>query len=426
MFSVWKWRLIAFSRKLWVRASLFALLGVITALVAAAVQALLPHTMGEGFGADAVEPILTVLASSMLAVTTFALGIMVSALSGAAQTATPRAVQLLMQDGTTQNVLATFLGAFLFSLVGIIALKAGIYGAGGRLVLFVASLVVVAVIVLTMLRWIAHLANFGRMRDVLARMERAASGALRARMEAPYLGGHPLRTAPETGARAVTSDRVGYVQHLDAGALDAAAEAAGLRALVAALPGAFVGPATPLCHLAGERAALAAADPADFARAFSIGPVREFDQDPRFGLQVLAEVASRALSPAVNDPGTAIDVIGRAVRLLAPSGSRRELVLRHPHIWVPEIRMQDLFEDVFRPIARDGAALVEVQMRLQKALADLSRINPAAFGRAAAQASAEALARAEAALSIEADKQILRELAANVAGRQDVARPPGI
>ena len=52
------------------------------------------------------------------------------------------------------------------------------------------------------------------------------------------------------------------------------------------------------------------------AEAFTIGAERTFDQDPRFGLCVLAEIASRALSPAVNDPGTAIDVIGRAVRLL--------------------------------------------------------------------------------------------------------------
>ena len=46
---------------------------------------------------------------------------------------------------------------------------------------------------------------------------------------------------------------------------------------------------------------------------------READLRPRpvFGLCVLAENASRALSPAVNDPGTAIDVIGRGVRLLA-------------------------------------------------------------------------------------------------------------
>lgn len=78
------------------RASLYALLGVVTALIAARAQVLLPTGVGQGFGVGVVETILTILASSMLAVTTFSLGIMVSALAGAARNATPRAVTLLM------------------------------------------------------------------------------------------------------------------------------------------------------------------------------------------------------------------------------------------------------------------------------------------------------------------------------------------
>ncbi|WP_127901043.1 DUF2254 domain-containing protein [Solirhodobacter olei] len=418
MFSVWKWRLVAFSRKLWVRASLYALLGVVTALVAAGVQGFLPSGAGKSFGAGSVDAILTILASSMLAVTTFSLGIMVSALSGAAQAATPRAVVLLMQDGTTQNVLATFLGTFLFSLVGIIALKAGLYGAGGRLVLFIVTLVMVAVIVLTMLRWIAHLSEFGRMRDVLSRVERAAEAALAARLAAPYLGGHPRRGPLPDGAHPVFPDRIGYVQHLDTGALESVAEGAGVQVHVAALPGAFVDPSRPLAHVVGP-AETGVKD--RIAAAFTIGQARSFEQDPRFGLQVLAEVASRALSPAVNDPGTAIDVLGRAVRLIALWGAPGEALLKHPHIWVPEIAARELFEDVFRPIARDGASLVEVQIRLQKALATLARLDRADFGHAAARQSDDALARAEAALAVEADREILRDL--NVAVRTAAGVP---
>jgi uncharacterized membrane protein len=49
----------------------------------------------------------------------------------------------------------------------------------------------------------------------------------------------------------------------------------------------------------------------------SLSRMRSFAQDPRFCLSVMAEIACRALSPAVNDPGTAIDVIGRGVRILS-------------------------------------------------------------------------------------------------------------
>ena len=79
-----------------------------------------------------------------------------------------------------------------------------------------------------------------------------------------------------------------------------------------------------------------------------------------FGLTVLAEVASRALSPAVNDPGTAIDAIGRGVRLLTRWGKHGDISLRYPRLWVPKILTGGLFEDFFRPIARGGAGMAEV------------------------------------------------------------------
>jgi uncharacterized membrane protein len=53
-------------------------------------------------------------------------------------------------------------------------------------------------------------------------------------------------------------------------------------------------------------------------KAFVIGDMRYFDEDPRFGLTL---PASRALSPAVNDPGTAIQIISSYVRLFSLWGT---------------------------------------------------------------------------------------------------------
>ena len=133
MLSKWQWLLTQLSRKLWIRASLFAVVGVITALFAASLERVLPQALSFSIGGDSVGHILNNLASSMLTVTTFSLGVMVSAYSAASNSATPRATQLVREDPVTQNVLATFLGTFLFSLVGIIALNAGMYGEKGRI-----------------------------------------------------------------------------------------------------------------------------------------------------------------------------------------------------------------------------------------------------------------------------------------------------
>ena len=50
---------------------------------------------------------------------------------------------------------------FLFSLVGIIALNMGAYGERGRVILFIVTLVVIALILITLLRWIQHLTSLG-------------------------------------------------------------------------------------------------------------------------------------------------------------------------------------------------------------------------------------------------------------------------
>ena len=61
-----------------------------------------------------------------------------------------------MEDTTTHNALATFIGSFLFSLVGLIALSTGVYGDQGRVLLFAVTIAVVILIVYTLLRWIDH------------------------------------------------------------------------------------------------------------------------------------------------------------------------------------------------------------------------------------------------------------------------------
>ena len=84
----------------------------------------------------------------MLAVTTFSLSIAVQAFSAASGSATPRATVLLQEGRTTQNVLATFLGALLFGLVGLISLRADLHEASGKVVVFLFTIVVLVLVAL--------------------------------------------------------------------------------------------------------------------------------------------------------------------------------------------------------------------------------------------------------------------------------------
>src|SRR5690606_23335851 len=129
------------------------------------------------------------------------------------------------------------------------------------------------------------------------------------------------------------------VRHVDLAALQAVAEAAGCAIWVAALPGSFVHPGAPLLWVG---APASEAEGATCLDAFDIGATRSFDQDPRFGLSVLTEIAERALSPAVNDPGSAIDILGRTVRLLAICTETRSPEVRYNRLWVPPLTVAEM------------------------------------------------------------------------------------
>ncbi|TWD57957.1 putative membrane protein [Agrobacterium vitis] len=421
MISKWRWIVLRFVKRLWFRPAIFALIGLATALFSVFFSPQLPPSLAGKIGADAVDGILNILATSMLTVTTFSLTSMVTAYGSAASNATPRATRLVVEDSTTQNVVATFIGAFLFSLVGIVSLSTGAYGDQGRVILFVATLIVIAVIVLTLLRWVDHLSRLGQMIDTIGRVEAATANAMQARQGNPYLGGLPLPKSPESDLSGfiIHAQAIGYIQHVDVGALNTIAKEHKTVLDLMAVSGSFVGPNRPIAKLG---VAVDDKTKASIQAAFTIADTRSYEQDPRFGFCVLSEIASRALSPAVNDPGTAIDVIGRAVRLLAmmqpgedekTDPERKTSDVAFPHVRVPALDIQDLFADVFAPIGRDGAAMIEVQICLQKALADLSSYGDD-FTLAARTQSRRAMQHAKKALVLAEDFDRLSDIRTDI------------
>ena len=413
MQSKWQWLLSQLTRTLWLRASLVGLMGVLVALLALPAQNLISKPIPFEIGSNAVDTILQILATSMLTVTIFSLSVMVSAYNAASSGVTPRATTLIKQDPTTQNVLATFLGSFLFSLVGIIALSTNLYGEEGRFILFIATLAVIFWIVIALLRWIEHLSELGRVSNTTNQVEKKVQEALDERIKVPSLGGHPIKDPGKLPDNAIEVfvHKLGYVQHVDVTSLAQLSEDNDVEIGVLALPGTLTHPGKSVAWYIGQ---LEESCIETIRNAFTIDMERSYDQDPRFGFSVLAEIASRALSPAVNDPGTAIEVINRLTRLfLAFKGQDAKVEpenILHDRLHVATLSLQDMLEDGFLPIARDGAAVLEVQLRLQKALRTLKENEPGLFSQGVQHISSLALEYAEKSDMLEAEKQRLREL----------------
>ncbi|MDX1706677.1 DUF2254 domain-containing protein [Pseudidiomarina sp.] len=415
MSSRYIWQLHEIFKKVWVRVISFTLLALLSVVLARVLAPYLPEAIALQIGEKTVEDMLSILTSSMLAVTTFSLAIAVSAFAAATESATPRATILLQEDRTTQNVLATFLGAFLFGLVGLIALHAKLYSEAGRVVVFLFTATVIGLVVVALIRWIGHLMEFGRMGDTLDRVERAATASLTKRLESPFLGGRPQTEPVPDHCVAVVSVETGYIQHIDMQELQNCADKMDTEIYVRCLPATFVHRGDVLMSVAATDMTDEAADA--MRRAMTTGSHRTFEGDPRFGLIVMTEIASKALSPAVNDPGTAIDVLGRLTRILSNWRDRPDADVQFSRLMVPAITAADVFEDAFRPIARDGAGFVEVQIRLQKSLAALARVVPDAFAVPARKMSEDALERARRASLLPADMAAIQAASVTSSGK---------
>ncbi len=102
------------------------------------------------------------------------------------------------------------------------------------------------------------------------------------------------------------------------------AEAQRLDGVIEFVPqvGDFVAADEPLFRL---YQAAAGANDAELRKAVAFGPERTMEQDPMFAFRILVDIAIKALSPAINDPTTAVLSIDQIHRLL------RYVGLRHLH-----------------------------------------------------------------------------------------------
>lgn len=177
------------AQQLWIRPLVFCLLAVTAAFAAAAADRIGLHDFFPEIQNDTVEKLLSIIAASMLGVATFAVGSMVSAYASVSNSATPRAFMLVISDDKSKTALSTFLAAFIFSVVSLIAIKTGLYGRAGVFVIFAMTILVLGWVVLMFVRWVDQIARLGRLGTTIDRVERAAIAAIEQRRRSPHLGG---------------------------------------------------------------------------------------------------------------------------------------------------------------------------------------------------------------------------------------------
>ena len=337
---------------------------------------------------------------------------MISAFAAASSTATPRSFKLVVADDVSQNALSIYIGSFIYSIVASVAFKNGYYGKAGHFVLFILTLTVFLLVIITFIRWVERISKLGRLEHTIQKIEDITTKTFEKRIRVRRMGGSPIIVREDKGVP-IYSDEIGYILYVKMDRLQEVATQLKVIITLNCMPGTFIAPDRVIAFVVSPHDQLPIEDKERLSKAFVIGKSRSYYADPRFGLIALSEIASRALSPGINDPGTALSIINSYVRLFhlwfkkndnGPSDD-----VKYTRIEVPEIEASDIFEDAFRPISRDGADNIEVMIRMQKALTSIHSFVPDDVKEIALKSAQEAYKRAELALSYPGDLELLKK-----------------
>ncbi len=397
------------SEKLWFKPLIFCLLSIGGALIAHLADDTFLTDIVPDIKNDSLDDLLSTLSNSMLVIAIFAVGSMLSAFAAASGTATPRSFKLIVADDVSQNALSIYIGSFIFSIVASVAFKNGYYGKAGYFVLFVLTLTVFLVVIITFLRWVERISKLGRLGHTIKKIEDVTAKTFQKRINVPRMGGACIIDRENKGIP-IYNDEIGYIQHVNMNSLQELAESLKVIITLNCLPGTFVTPDRANAYIVSSKKDFSFHDKEKLSKVFIMGNTRSYYEDPRFGLIALSEIASRALSPAINDPGTAIAIINSNVKLFHLWFLNKDSNLKkvkYTRIEVPEIDASDIFEDAFRPIARDGASNIEVMLRLQKAFKSIYSFVPEEVKGIVLENAQYAFDRAELSIDYKGDLELL-------------------
>jgi uncharacterized membrane protein len=267
--------------------------------------------------ADGARQILTALAAAVITVIGVVFSIMIVTLTLASTQFGPRMLRNFIRDRGTQVTLGTFVATFVYAVLTLVSIGPGPHGDFVPHVSVTVLLGLVLIDLGVLVYFIHHIAMSIQLPQVIASIARDLSGAIeiesmpeqRGPGAAPMTGpsvAEVMRRIEQSGG-VVEAPGSGYLQFIRHDDLVRMATRTGAVMRLLHRPGNFVVAGQPLARVWPASAAPAVAR--ELAGAHVTGPVRTLAQDIAFAVDQLAEIAIRALSPAVNDTFTALTCI---------------------------------------------------------------------------------------------------------------------
>jgi uncharacterized membrane protein len=273
--------------------------------------------------AERAQVVVSSFSASMLTFLVFVLSSLLMVVQLASAQLTPRIMFIAFTDIQGRIMTCMLLFSFLFGTAILARIE------DGNVPLLGTKLAILSVLicVILFLRFIPHL---GMSLRPLSLMQRVA-GEAQAAIENAYP--HFYETAASDDADPVPTKSIreeaqviihegpsGVLLAFGAAELVKAARSAGCIVELIAQVGDFVSRGDPLFRILPPDRPI---DPRTLHNMVAMGAERTLEQDPVFAFRIIVDIAIRALSPAINDPTTAVLAIDQLERLLRDLGSRQ-------------------------------------------------------------------------------------------------------
>jgi uncharacterized membrane protein len=353
---------------LWVVPFLGALLGPVVAQGVRRLDDVWTVPESLQYSASTASGVLTAITAAMIGLLGFVVTVVVLVVQLATGTLSPRFMRLWYRDRLQKLVLASFVTTFTYSFALLSMVEEnsvpdiGVLTAG-----FLASASLV-LLLLFLDRFTHNLRPVAVAASVSSAGRRVIRTAVREAASEPAGSDASARLA-----LVVRTRRCGVVQAVDRRGLAAVARRHGCLLVLRYGVGDFVPQDAPLIEVYGTGRV---PGPRRLRGCVALGQERTIDQDPAFAMRILVDIAIRALSPAVNDPTTAIqliDYVEDLIRAIAGADSGGPIIGApvRAAVVVSSHRWDDYIALAVTEIREYGAGSIQVCRRLRAMLEGL-------------------------------------------------------
>jgi uncharacterized membrane protein len=328
---------------------------------------------------EVAQVILSDIATSTMTVVSIVFAILLMTLTLASMQFSPRIIVSFARDRVTQWTLGIFLGTFLYCMIALPAAHTLPYAFAPVVTVIGAILLAIACVGL-LLFFIHHISHAISVNHIVDRIASETEVAIDQLMPQPRRQTH-LETSDSLEAATwkvpLLNNVSGYIRFIDLNQLVSLAISNHVKVRVVRRVGQFVPEGTPLLMVnKPERLSSEAVNA--FRAAFDLGPTRTLQQDVEFGVLQIVDIALKAISPAVNDPTTAIGCLDQLSRILIRFASREppESLLYDlggvARVSVQWMDFERLLDSAFEQIRMYSRSDVAVSLRLLRALGDIA------------------------------------------------------